>query len=99
MINLKNITDIPVAMFVGTTDTLGDTTDGIWAKEQLTSAGDALVHYEEYNGGEVGSFFKLTFCYIRFSFYFSKCFHHFRSSNIFSSFHWSKTDKLKKVLP
>lgn len=38
-------------MFVGTADDLGDTTDAEWARDQINSAGNALVHYNEFPAG------------------------------------------------
>lgn len=52
IVDLKNIKgDVPVAMFDGTEDDLGDLVDERWAREQIQSAGDALVHYEEVKAG------------------------------------------------
>lgn len=51
VIDLSRITDIPTAMFVGTADDLGDTTDAEWARDQIMSGGNALVHYEEVDAG------------------------------------------------
>ena len=42
---------VPVAMFVGTEDDLGDLTDARWAREQIEKGGDNLVHYEEVKAG------------------------------------------------
>ena len=51
MIDLTKITEVPTAMFVGTVDDLGDVTDCQWARDQIKSAGDALIHYEEIPAG------------------------------------------------
>ena len=48
---MNKITDVPVAMFVGLEDDLGDSTDTRWARDTINSGGDALVHYEEMAGG------------------------------------------------
>lgn len=45
---------VPIAMFVGKDDDLGDVKDSQWAKFEITDGwlGDEmLVHYKEYNGG------------------------------------------------
>lgn len=52
LVNLNNIKgDVPVAMFVGTVDDLGDPTDSRWARDTINSGGNALVHYEEIRAG------------------------------------------------
>lgn len=51
MVDLSKITEVPVAMFVGTADDLGDTTDAEWAQENINSGGSALVHYQEFAAG------------------------------------------------
>lgn len=52
MVNLANIKgDVPVAMFAGTEDDLGDLTDARWARAQIESGGHGLVHYEEVKAG------------------------------------------------
>lgn len=38
-------------MFVGLQDDLGDVNDNHWARDQINSGGDALVHYQEVNAG------------------------------------------------
>ena len=38
-------------MFVGTADDLGDTTDAEWARDQINSAGNALILYKEFPAG------------------------------------------------
>jgi len=48
---LNKITDVPVAMFVGTEDDLGDPTDTRWARDTIASGGQAVVHYEEMAAG------------------------------------------------
>lgn len=52
IVDLANIKgDVPIAMFGGTEDDLGDLTDVRWAREQIQAAGNALVHYEEVKAG------------------------------------------------
>lgn len=51
IVHLNTITDVPIAMFVGTSDDLGDVTDTRWARDSIQSGGDAIVHYEEMAGG------------------------------------------------
>lgn len=46
-INLSNIDQVPVAMFVGTKDDLGDVKDCEWARDQIKS----IAHYEEVEAG------------------------------------------------
>ena len=48
LIPLSNITTVPVAMFVGDSDELGDPIDAEYTKEAI---GDAVVHYQLINGG------------------------------------------------
>ena len=43
--------NLPMAMFVGTADDLGDPTDAEWARDQIKQAGSQLVHYEEFAAG------------------------------------------------
>ena len=51
-IDLGNIKgDVPVAMFVGTKDDLGDVTDARWTAALLNHSGPALVHYQELEAG------------------------------------------------
>ena len=44
-VEIENLTSLPTAMFVGTSDDLADTTDAQWARDQINAAGDALKHY------------------------------------------------------
>ena len=46
IVDLTQIHDLPMAMFVGSVDDLGDLTDNQWARDQIMKGGDALVHYE-----------------------------------------------------
>jgi len=48
---LNKITDVPIAMFVGKEDDLGDVTDTRWARDAIKSGGDAMVYYEEMSAG------------------------------------------------
>jgi hypothetical protein len=48
---LRNIKNIPVAMFVGNEDDLGDTTDARWARDEINSEGTALQFYTEISAG------------------------------------------------
>jgi hypothetical protein len=46
--------EVPIAMFIGKDDDLGDIVDSRWARDQILDKGlgaDTLVHYKEYNGG------------------------------------------------
>ena len=45
-INISDITDVPVAMFVGRQDDLANLKDNRWLKEQLPS----LIYYQEMDG-------------------------------------------------
>ena len=47
--NIKG--EVPVAMFAGTEDDLGDLTDARWARSQIEQGGNALKHYEEVKAG------------------------------------------------
>ena len=51
IVHLNTITDVPIAMFVGKEDDLGDSADTRWARDTIKSGGDAIVHYEEMEGG------------------------------------------------
>ena len=51
LVDLSKITEVPVAMFVGTADDLGDTTDARWAQDEINKNGTALVHYQEIPAG------------------------------------------------
>ena len=51
IVHLNTITDVPIAMFVGTEDDLGDVTDTRWARDTIQSGGNAVVHYEEMKAG------------------------------------------------
>lgn len=42
LIPIENITEVPLAMFVGSVDTLADTEDAEWTRDTI---GDAVVHY------------------------------------------------------
>ena len=53
LINLSNIKDVPVAMFVGAEDSLADPMDTAWAKDQI---GSAVIHYEVIPDYDHGSF-------------------------------------------
>ena len=51
-INLTEIATVPIAMFVGNQDDLGDPTDEEWARDQIKSSPTSnLVHYEEFDAG------------------------------------------------
>jgi len=47
-IPVQNINNIPIAMFVGNSDLLGDVTDNQWLRDQL---GDNVIFYKEYDYG------------------------------------------------
>lgn len=49
LIDLPNIKQVPIAMFVGTSDQLATVDDNRWAKTQLKT----VVHYGEYNLGHM----------------------------------------------
>lgn len=51
IVNLNTIKDVPIAMFVGAEDDLGDETDTRWARDTINSGGNKVVHYEEMAGG------------------------------------------------
>lgn len=51
LVNLKNIKKIPVAMFVGNEDDLGDVTDCRWARDEINAGGTALKYYTEIPAG------------------------------------------------
>lgn len=53
LINLGNISGVPISMFVGTTDLLSDIEDNLWLKEQL---GSNVVEYRTYEYGHVTFF-------------------------------------------
>ena len=50
LIPIENITEVPVAMFTGTYDTLADLTDARWTRDRI---GDNIVHYEEIAAGHL----------------------------------------------
>jgi pimeloyl-ACP methyl ester carboxylesterase len=50
-IDISKITDVPLAMFVGSVDDLGDPIDCRWARDQINAGGSALKYYEEVPGG------------------------------------------------
>lgn len=51
-VDLTKITGkVPLAMFVGTADDLGDTTDARWARDQIQKGGDAIKLYKEVPAG------------------------------------------------
>lgn len=51
-IDLTKIANLPIAMFVGSADDLGDPTDEEWAREQINAGGKSqLVHYQEIEAG------------------------------------------------
>ena len=50
-IEVDKITEVPIAMFVGLQDSLGDDIDNRWLKDELESAGSALVHYQQIDAG------------------------------------------------
>ena len=61
MIDITEITDIPIAMFVNKQDTLANVNDNRWLRDQLQS----VVHYQESEGSHASfvigadmSFFK-----------------------------------------
>ena len=49
-LDLSQIKDIPVGMFVGREDDLGDPTDAQWARDTIL-INNSEVHYEEIEGG------------------------------------------------
>ena len=52
LVDLKNINgEVPIGMFAGTEDDLGDLTDARCAREQIESGGNAIKHYEEVKAG------------------------------------------------
>ena len=52
VIDIGNIKGkVKIAMFVGTSDDLGDPQDNRWARDVLRSKGSALMHYEEMTAG------------------------------------------------
>ena len=52
MVDYTNIKgEVPIAMFVGTKDNLGDTQDARWARDTIKSAGNAIKFYQEIKGG------------------------------------------------
>ena len=50
LIPLENIKEVPVAMFVGDSDILGDAVDAEYTKEAI---GDAVIHYSLIHGGHL----------------------------------------------
>ena len=50
LIPLENIQEVPVAIFAGIEDTLADTVDAEWTRDQI---GDNVVHYEEIHAGHL----------------------------------------------
>ena len=51
-IELSKIANLPIAMFVGKEDDLGDPTDAGWARDQINSGGKGnLVLYKEIEAG------------------------------------------------
>lgn len=52
VVDLKKIDgSVPIALFAGTEDDLGDLTDVRWAREQIQSSSKAMIHYEEVKAG------------------------------------------------
>eukprot|EP00588_Corethron_pennatum_P003963 CAMPEP_0194291486 /NCGR_PEP_ID=MMETSP0169-20130528/43478_1 /TAXON_ID=218684 /ORGANISM="Corethron pennatum, Strain L29A3" /LENGTH=460 /DNA_ID=CAMNT_0039039381 /DNA_START=91 /DNA_END=1473 /DNA_ORIENTATION=- len=52
VVNLSKISGgVPVGMFVGTADDLGDVTDGEWSRDQIEKGGDAIRLYREVPAG------------------------------------------------
>ena len=49
-ISLKNITQVPIAIFIGSDDIVATDIDGRWTAEQI---GSAVVHYQVINGGHL----------------------------------------------
>lgn len=45
-IDLKEITDVPIAMFVGKQDTLANINDNRWLRDELDHT---LIHYQEFD--------------------------------------------------
>lgn len=50
LIPLENIKDIPTALFAGKADKLADVEDAQWVRDTI---GDAVVHYQEIEGGHI----------------------------------------------
>ena len=56
---------MPIAMFVGTADDLGDTTDARWARDQIeTFAGNPNLHYEELPAGHASFAIGIDMSYV-----------------------------------
>mmetsp|Transcript_18890 Transcript_18890/g.16737 ORF Transcript_18890/g.16737 Transcript_18890/m.16737 type:complete len:387 (+) Transcript_18890:34-1194(+) len=53
LIDLSNISGVPISMFVGTTDLLGDPEDNLWLKQQL---GNNVVQHRVYDYGHITFF-------------------------------------------
>jgi len=53
LIPLENITEVPVAMFVGKADKLADPEDAAWARKTI---GNAVVRYQMVEGGHMTFF-------------------------------------------
>jgi hypothetical protein len=51
LVNLRNIKNVPTAMFVGSEDDLGDVTDARWARDEINAGGTALTYYGEVPAG------------------------------------------------
>lgn len=60
-IDLSKISGVPIALFVGTTDLLGDPEDNYWLKEQL---GQNLVAFNTYNYGHITFFIGKEVAYL-----------------------------------
>ena len=50
LIPIETITEVPVALFAGTSDILADTTDAEWIRDTI---GSNVVHYEEIAAGHL----------------------------------------------
>ena len=53
LIPIDSINQVPVAMFIGTSDVLATSTDSEWTKNEI---GDAVIHYEYITGGHLSYF-------------------------------------------
>lgn len=51
--DIRNIKNVPIALFCGTDDLLASTTDYTWLKEELEATG-CLAHFSEHDVGHLG---------------------------------------------